>query len=161
MPSIYLLIEHYGYFLLFLVLLGGIIGIPVPDEGVLLFSGALIAKGHLSFIPVFMCSVLAILTGSIINYRIALQVGKWRLARWGKRVGLPVRTWKKSVRMFRKNGLWTIPISYFIPGVRMGVSYGAGLMCLGMRPYILLTLIGVIGWVGVYLGLGYGLAVTV
>lgn len=151
MLDVYSLIQEYGYFLLFLIVLAGILGLPVPDEGVLLFAGVLIAKGAMEFLPALLVSSAAVLSGSLINYRIASSCGVWKLARWTKRLRFPVHRWKRSVRIMRKYGVWAVPLSYFIPGVRIGVSYGAGLIRLPMRSYAMSSLLGVFGWVGVYL----------
>ncbi|MBV8729091.1 MAG: DedA family protein, partial [Acidobacteriia bacterium] len=41
-------ITQYGYLAIFLLLALGIVGLPVPDETLLTFTGYLIYKGHLS-----------------------------------------------------------------------------------------------------------------
>ena len=38
-------VSHYGYAALFGLLMVGIVGLPVPDETLLTFSGYLISKG--------------------------------------------------------------------------------------------------------------------
>lgn len=147
-------IHTYGYPLLFLLLLAGVIGFPIPDEGVLLAAGALIAKGVMSGLPSFCCSVFAVLLGSMINYHIALT-GKRKLLRFGKKWGFSIKRWKRSILFVHKYGVWSIPFSYFIPGVRMGVSYSAGVLHIGFRDYVLFSFIGSLIWVGIYLFLGY------
>lgn len=44
-------IGHYGYPALFFLLMLGIVGIPLPDEGLLIFAGYLVYKGHLQLAP--------------------------------------------------------------------------------------------------------------
>ena len=41
-------ITQYGYFAIFLLLVCGIVGLPVPDETLLTFAGYLVFKGNLS-----------------------------------------------------------------------------------------------------------------
>lgn len=114
MPDVYSLI-HYSYFVLFLVILAGVIGLPVPLEGVLLFAGVQVEKGLMGFYPTISIAIIAVFTGSLINYRIASWLGLWKLAHLGKKVHLPVRIWKKSVRFISRYGMWAVPLSYFIP----------------------------------------------
>ncbi|GAX88874.1 DedA family protein [Effusibacillus lacus] len=154
MPDSFVLIQEYGYFFLFLIVLSGVLGFPVPDEGVLFFAGVLIAKGLMSFVPALVVSVGAVMLGSFVNYRVASLCGVWKMARWGRRIGFPVHRWKRSVRIMRRYGIWAVPVSYFIPGVRMGVSYGAGLLRLPAREYTISAFVGVVAWVGLYLWLG-------
>lgn len=151
---IYTWMESYGYPVLFVLLLSGIIGFPVPDEAVLLFTGVLIAKGFMTLIPAFSVSVTAVLLGSLMNYRIA-AMGNRKWLRMGKKMGFSLKRWKKSILLVRKYGVWSIPFSYFIPGVRMGVSYGAGILQIRFLHYVISSAFGVVGWVGVYLSIGY------
>jgi membrane protein DedA with SNARE-associated domain len=44
-------IAHYGYAGLFTLLLLGIVGLPVPDETLLVYAGYLIGKGELAAVP--------------------------------------------------------------------------------------------------------------
>jgi membrane protein DedA with SNARE-associated domain len=148
-------IQEFGYVFLFLVLLAGLIGAPIPDEGVLVFAGVLIAKGTMTLIPAVAVSVAGVAAASLINYRLAAACGIWKLARWGRRIRFPVRRWKRSVRIMRKYGSWAVPFSYFIPGVRLGVSYGAGLLRLPLLNYVLSTFIGGCAWVSLYICIGY------
>ena len=41
-------ITQYGYLAIFFLLVFGIIGLPIPDETMLTFSGYLVYMGHLS-----------------------------------------------------------------------------------------------------------------
>lgn len=154
MPDVYSLI-HYSYFVLFLVILAGVIGLPVPLEGVLLFAGVQVEKGLMGFYPTISIAIIAVFTGSLINYRIASWLGLWKLAHLGKKVHLPVRIWKKSVRFISRYGMWAVPLSYFIPGIRIGVSYGAGLFGLPLQKFVISSFLGVVGWVGIYLWFGH------
>ena len=52
---------HYGAPILFLMLVLGIVGLPIPDETLLTLSGWLIAKGKLPAVPI----VIAAITGSV------------------------------------------------------------------------------------------------
>ena len=51
-------ITHYGYLAIFLLLVFGIVGLPVPDETLLTFTGYLVFKGHLS-LPLAFATALA------------------------------------------------------------------------------------------------------
>ncbi|MRG27691.1 hypothetical protein GIJ05_05840 [Laceyella tengchongensis] len=147
----------YGYPILFIILLLGIIGFPIPDEVVLFYAGALIAKGVFSLLPTFLLSVVAVLFGSLINYFLA-AFGKQKLfaafPKWRFLIGKSER----SLEFVRKYGFWGIPVSYFIPGVRIGVSYGAGVLKLNRSQYLIGSLCGSVAWVGVYLLTGYGIS---
>ena len=46
-------ISHYGYPAIFCLLMLGIVGLPVPDETLLTFTGYLIFSHHLKLAPAF------------------------------------------------------------------------------------------------------------
>lgn len=54
------LIAHFGYFGIIIVLIGGIVGLPVPDEVLLTYVGYKVYQGTLSYMP----SVLSAFVGA-------------------------------------------------------------------------------------------------
>ena len=52
------LLTQYGYLAIFSLLVLGIIGLPVPDETLLTFTGYLVYQGHLS-LPLALLSAFA------------------------------------------------------------------------------------------------------
>ena len=52
-------IAQYGYLAIFLLLVCGIVGLPVPDETLLTFTGYLAFKGELSLAPAFAAALWA------------------------------------------------------------------------------------------------------
>lgn len=155
MDEVYVvLIMEHGYTLLFLLLVIGIIGFPIPDEGILLLAGALIGKSVLRFDTTCVISFLAVLSGSLVNYTIARWFGAEVFTHWIKRRKWLFRRYVKTLRLIKKYGAFSIQISYFLPGVRMGVSYGAGLLRLPFGQFVSCSIIGIALWVGVYLYIG-------
>ena len=53
MDHVFVWISTYGYAAIFVLLLLGIVGLPVPDETMLVFCGYLVFKGTLHPIPAF------------------------------------------------------------------------------------------------------------
>ena len=52
-------ITQHGYAGIFSLLIFGIVGLPVPDEWLLTFSGYLVFKHTLVFLPTFLAAFLA------------------------------------------------------------------------------------------------------
>lgn len=159
MPEVFTtLVQEYGYPIFFLILLSGLIGLPVPDEGVLIFAGILVAKGKMFFLPALVVGILAFGAGALFNYWVAFHFGRWKLPGWGKRADLPARQRERAVRLIYSFGLWAIPLCCFIPGIRISASYGAGIMRMAFPGYIAASFCGGLGWVGFYLWLGTRIA---
>lgn len=151
------LIQEYGYSIFFLVLLAGTMGFPVPDEGILLFAGVLVARGDLLFLPALAVGTLAVLAGTLANYWIAFNFGRWKTEKWERRVNFKACRWQRIIGVLYRFGLWAVPFAFFIPGIRMSASYAAGILRLPVPGYVISSLAGVVAWVGFYLWLGTGI----
>jgi membrane protein DedA with SNARE-associated domain len=60
----YLLIEHYGYLLVFFGVMLGTMGIPFPSAGILLAAGVLVQQGHLDLRDAIMFGILGPSSGT-------------------------------------------------------------------------------------------------
>ena len=68
-------ITQYGYFAIFLLLVCGIVGLPVPDETLLTFAGYLVFKGNLSLPLAFAAALGGSLSGITISYTLGRTLG--------------------------------------------------------------------------------------
>ena len=67
---------EYGYIGIFSVLALGIIGAPIPDEGVLAFAGYLVYEGKLRLIPTMAAAFLGSACGITLSYGLGRTVGE-------------------------------------------------------------------------------------
>lgn len=58
-------LEHYGYIGIIITLMGGIIGIPLPDEVILTYVGYAVFKDEMSYVP----SLASAFSGAIIHLK--------------------------------------------------------------------------------------------
>src|SRR5438045_8625797 len=75
--SMALWIAHYGYPAIFLLLIGGIVGFPVPDQLLLIISGYLILTGSLSMTPTLIAAVLGSICGITLSYFLGRSSGSY------------------------------------------------------------------------------------
>ncbi|MET0515741.1 MAG: DedA family protein, partial [Nitrospiraceae bacterium] len=68
-------ITRYGYAGIFLLLMLGIFGLPVPDEALLTFVGYLSFKGELALLPSLASAFLGSATGISLSYGIGRVAG--------------------------------------------------------------------------------------
>jgi membrane protein DedA with SNARE-associated domain len=68
-------IAQHGYSAIFVVLMFGIIGLPVPDETLLLFVGYLSVTGELRFEPAWGSAFLGSACGIRVSYALGRVVG--------------------------------------------------------------------------------------
>ncbi len=69
------LIIDYGYPGLFVLLMLGIVGLPVPDETLLAFAGYLVFQGKLSPVPTLLASFLGSACGISLSYFLGASPG--------------------------------------------------------------------------------------
>jgi membrane protein DedA with SNARE-associated domain len=148
-------IAQYGYFAIFFLLVMGIIGLPVPDETLLTFSGYLIYKGQFSLPLAFAFAWAGSTCGITISYWLGRTFGIALIHRYGKYVRITEEHVQKAHAWFQKVGHWGLTFGYFVPGVRHLTAYAAGMSELEPRPFALFAYSGGFLWVTTFLSLGY------
>src|SRR3954447_15564851 len=75
--SMALWIGQYGYSAIFFLLVGGIVGVPVPDQLVLVISGYLVLTHSLSLVPTLLAAVLGSVIGISLSYALGRGSGSY------------------------------------------------------------------------------------
>ena len=148
-------ITQYGYFAIFFLLVFGIIGLPIPDETLLTFSGYLIYKGHLSLPLAFVSALAGSASGITISYQLGRLFGHRVLLRYGKYLHLTEERLDRAHAWFARIGHWALTFGYFIPGVRHITAYAAGIADVAPHQFAIFAYTGTVLWVSTFLSLGY------
>ena len=148
-------ITQYGYAGIFSLLVFGIIGLPVPDEWLLTFSGYLIFKRTLMFVPTFGAAFLGSACGITVSYTLGRIFDTYVLVKYGWIFHLTPDRLARVHSWFERRGRWTLLVGYFIPGVRHLTGYVAGVSELRFSDFALFAYVGAFCWAAVFLTLGY------
>ncbi len=149
-------VAHYGGLALFVLLIFGIIGLPVPDETLLVFCGYLIYKGALNPVTTWLGGALGSICGISGSYAIGRTVGLGFLhSRFSKWLHITDERIQKVHDWFDHIGHWALLLGYYIPGVRHLFAIVAGTSCLEYRTFALFAYAGACIWVTTFLFLGY------
>jgi membrane protein DedA with SNARE-associated domain len=148
-------IAQYGYLAIFFLLVFGVIGLPIPDETLLTFSGYLIYKGNFSAPPAFAAALAGSATGITISYVLGRSFGLALLHRYGKYLHLTPERLNRAHAWFERIGHWALTLGYFIPGVRHLTAYAAGMAEVRPHQFAIFAYTGSILWVSTFLSLGY------
>ena len=151
----------YGGPILFILLVLGIVGLPIPDETLLVLSGWLVATGRLEAIPTLFCAITGSMCGITISYWLGLHTGSWLIKKYGHRLRITEARMKKIYVWYAKIGKWTLLIGYFIPVIRHLAGYAAGSLKLSRKDFILFAYTGAILWSITFLSIGYFLLIEV
>jgi membrane protein DedA with SNARE-associated domain len=155
MDSLMAWVSQYGYFGLFSLLLLGIVGLPVPDETLLVFSGYLISRGRLHAAATFAAGFAGSACGISISYLLGRTLGHEAVNRYGKFVGLTQQRLDRVHRWFERTGEWLLAFGYFVPGVRHFTAVVAGMSELEYAKFAMFAYSGAAVWVATFLSIGY------
>jgi membrane protein DedA with SNARE-associated domain len=148
-------ITEYGYAAIVGLLMLGIVGLPVPDETLLTFTGYLVFRGNLRLPLAFAAALTGSACGITISYLLGRTFGLKLIHRYGRYVRIREEHVEKAHAWFRKAGHWSLTIGYFIPGVRHLTAYAAGMSDLEAPQFALFAYTGAVLWVSAFLSLGY------
>ncbi|MCU5278316.1 DedA family protein [Bacillus thuringiensis] len=143
-------IEQYGYWALFFCLWLGIIGMPIPDEMIVMSGGLVSSMGILDLIPAFLLTYLGVVSGLSLGYILGKIFGIKILNKLMKKTKYLL----KSQEMIAKYGHYTLVISYFIPVVRHIVPYLVGMNNMSFKTYAIYSYVTGFVWTLVYFLLG-------
>ena len=149
------LIAHYGYAAIFVLLVLGIVGLPVPDETLLTFTGYLVFRGQLKLVPAFLSALLGSGCGITISYLLGRIFGAPLIHRYGRYIHLTEERIAYAHNWFERMGRWTLTVGYFIPGVRHFTAYAAGMSDLEPHVFAVFAYSGALIWVSTFITLGY------
>src|SRR5215831_3332652 len=148
-------ISAYGYPAIFVLLVFGIVGLPVPDETLLTFTGYLIYSGRLKLLPAFLSAFSGSVCGITISYVLGRTFGVALIHRYGKYIHLTEERLQKIHAWFERVGHWGLTFGYFIPGVRHFTAYAAGMSEVEPHMFGIFAYSGACIWVATFIGLGY------
>lgn len=148
-------IAHYGYFAIFLLLMFGIVGLPVPDETLLTYSGFLAYRGEFWLPLIFVAAWAGSTCGITISFYLGRTFGMGAIHRWGKYAHITEAHVQKAHAWFDRVGHWGLTFGYFIPGVRHLTAFAAGMSDVTPRQFALFAYSGGLLWVAAFLSLGY------
>jgi membrane protein DedA with SNARE-associated domain len=150
-------IVRHGYAGIFSLLTFGIVGLPVPDEWLLTFSGYLVFNHTLRFMPTLAAAFLGSACGITVSYALGRIFDTYVLMKYGWVFHLTPPRLARVHSWFERRGRWTLLVGYFIPGVRHLTGYVAGASELSFSKFALFAYTGAFCWATVFITLGYAL----
>ena len=148
-------IARHGYGAIFVLLMLGIIGMPVPDETLLVFAGYLSSKGTLQLERTVLTAFLGSACGISVSYVVGRFLGLPALLKLGPWLHLRVEHLDQARWWVERWGKYSLLLAYFIPGYRHLAAFLAGASLLQPTVFARFAYTGALVWASCFVGVGY------
>jgi membrane protein DedA with SNARE-associated domain len=155
MHSLLFHIAQYSYLGIFLSLALGILGLPIPDETLMVFIGFQIFQGKLNFLPAIIVAFTGTVCGITLGYFIGRLSDKLLFKKYSDKLHINPEHYEKAEEFYRNYGKSALLIGYFIPGVRHLTAILAGISLMPYRIFAVYAYIGGLIWTIIFINIGY------
>jgi len=149
------LIFDWGYLGIFIMMAIESSFIPFPSEIVLIPAGYLASKGDMSITMIMLSALGGSMVGALINYFLALTLGRAILSKYGKYFFIKETSLVKMETFFQEHGHISTFTGRLIPGIRQLISIPAGLARMNLVQFTAFTALGSGIWALFLTLLGY------
>lgn len=146
---------NIGYAGLFVLMAMESAALPIPSEVVLPLAGYLVFSGKMNLGLAIAVATAAGVTGSLVDYYLALFLGRPVLYAIFGKVGISPSRLDDGERWVDSKGSLSVLVGRFIPGVRSVISIPAGILKMRLGIFVALTAVGSFVWSVVLIYLGY------
>ena len=151
------LLAHWGYLALFLLVILGNIGLPVPEETILVLAGYMCWRGELHLPVVLVIGIVSAVGGDNIGYWLGHRFGRNALERHASwLLGHPGRLAMMQDFVSRR-GVLAVFIARFVPGLRFMAGPLAGALGMPFTQFFAANMLGALCYVPLVVGLGYAI----
>jgi len=144
------IMEQYGYFGIFLVMVVENLFPPIPSEVVLPFGGFIATSSELTIPLVILVATLGSVTGAVILYGIGTILTMDRVMfivdRYGRIFRIKQKDIVKAFDWFERYGMWTVFFGRMVPLIRSLISIPAGMSRMNFTLFLLYTTLGSVIW---------------
>jgi membrane protein DedA with SNARE-associated domain len=148
-------LANWGFWGIFVLMAIESSVIPLPSELVMLPAGILAMEGKLNLWSSIFAGTAGSLAGALVNYYLAVYVGRAFLLRYGKYFFIPTDKLRWVERYWDKHGEITTFIGRLLPVIRHLISLPAGLARMNLPRFCFFTTLGAGIWVAILTFTGY------
>lgn len=148
------LLDAYGYLILFFSLWFEMLGLPLPGEMLMTYTGLIVYNGSLSWPLSVAIGGAGATIGMTLAYWIGYRFGNPFFEKYGSKFHFGPEKLNSVSGWFGRYGNKLLFIAYFIPGVRHITGYFAGTTRLPFRQFAAYAYSGAIFWVILFISLG-------
>ena len=151
------LLEHWGYIAIFAVVILGNMGLPIPEETILILAGYLVWEGKLRLPIVLGVGVVSAILGDNLGYWLGREFGRRAVERYERWIFVSPERLDATQRIVARYGPLAVFAARFLPGLRFLAGPVAGITGLRPFPFIVANVLGASLYVPASVGIGYAL----
>ncbi|MFQ5846286.1 MAG: DedA family protein [Candidatus Methylomirabilales bacterium] len=151
------LISHWGYLAIFFGIILGNVGLPIPEETVLVLAGFLAWGGRFRLPLVLAIGIVGAVAGDNMGYWAGRRYGLAVLKRYGSRLYVTADRFERMQRIVKRYGPSGVFVSRFLPGLRFMAGPLAGTTGLPFFSFFVSNVLGAIVYAPTMVGLGYAI----
>src|SRR5574337_722773 len=148
-------VMRWGYLFIGVTVVLGNVGVPVPEETILLVGGYLAAKGMLSLWGVIPTAIISATGGDSLGYWFGSRAGRRLLLQYGTAVGVTRQRLFLSEQYFGRYGPWTVFLARFIGGLRFMAGPLAGALRMPFTRFLVYNLAGAVVYCSAVVSIAY------
>jgi membrane protein DedA with SNARE-associated domain len=150
------LLDHWGYVGIFLAVVLGNVGVPVPEETVLALAGYAASRGVLHLPTVLVVGVISAVVGDNLGYWLGRRYGRQAIERYGRWAFVTPERLQKISTFLTRYGAVAIFAARFVTGVRFLAGPLAGAAGVPPLTFTIANVLGALVYVPYAVGIGYG-----
>ncbi|MGH7948225.1 MAG: DedA family protein [Candidatus Binataceae bacterium] len=148
-------VAAWGYFGIFLFIFLGNMGIPLPEEAVMLAAGFLAGHGILDIRVVYLVAIGSAIVGDGFGYVLGRTGGQRVLERLANRFDFARRRYERLQGFFAIHGPKAVFMARFITGARFMAGPMAGAAGMNFWRFFGWNILGAIAWCSMVVTIGY------
>ena len=149
------LLASWGYLGIFVFVFVGNLGVPVPEESVLIGAGFLASRGLLDLEWVYVMAVASAVTGDCTGFLIGRTGGQVLLERLAARFAFVRRRIAQLRLFFDQHGSKAVFMARFITGARFLAGPMAGAAGMPFLRFLGWNVMGALVWCSLMVTIGY------
>jgi len=149
------LLENWGYIAIFAVVILGNMGLPIPEETILILAGYLVWEGRLRLVLVLGVGVVSAVLGDNLGYWLGREFGRRAVERYERWIFVTPERLDAVQRIVARYGPLAVFAARFLPGVRFLACPVAGVTGFRPVPFAIANVLGASLYVPVAVGIGY------
>jgi len=151
------LVENWGYLGIFLAVVLGNMGVPIPEESVLILAGYAASRGMLKLPLVLIVGIISAAAGDNFGYWVGRRYGRRAIERFGHLAFVSPTRMQKITAFMARYGALAIFGARFIVGLRTLAGPLAGATGMHAPTFVTANILGALVYVPYAVGVGYGI----